>query len=99
MTCELFWSSAAERDLEEIWDHIAESDIAAADRTVRKVGELLTLLGETPKMGRQATEIDHDWRILVRAPYLIFYHHNERSERIEIARIVHERRDLAALLD
>jgi plasmid stabilization system protein ParE len=46
------WSSDAERDRQEVWDFIAESDIVAADRMVRRFEEAIDHIASFPLMGR-----------------------------------------------
>jgi len=46
------WTSDAERDRQEVWDFIAESDIAAADRLIHRFEEAIDRLTEFPRMGR-----------------------------------------------
>ena len=46
------WSSNAERDRREIWDIIAESDVIAADRMVRRFEEAIDRIAGFPLMGR-----------------------------------------------
>ena len=41
----------AELDLENIWEHIAEDDIEAADRWIERLFEAFEKLSRTPGMG------------------------------------------------
>jgi plasmid stabilization system protein ParE len=50
-------TAAAERDLSEIWDYIAEDNESAADRTLREIDARCHLLGQHPKMGRDRSDI------------------------------------------
>ena len=44
----------ADLDLDNIWEHIAEDDIDAADRWIEKLFGAFEKLGRTPGMGAQA---------------------------------------------
>ncbi|VVS99347.1 type II toxin-antitoxin system RelE/ParE family toxin [Erythrobacter sp. EC-HK427] len=99
MNCHIDWSDAAERDLEDIWDWIAKQNIAAAQRTVEAIDGHIRLLGRTPQIGRIRAEIAPDLRALVEGNYLILYRFDESDKRVEIVRIIHQRRNLSALFD
>ena len=47
----------AEQDLDEIWEYIAEDNIAAADRWIQKLFEAFEALAQTPKMGHKREDI------------------------------------------
>ena len=99
MRCHIDWSDAAERDLEDIWDWIAEENIAAAQQKIEAIGAHIRLLGRTPQIGRLRAEIAPDLRALVEGNYLILYRFDQSDKRVEIVRIIHQRRDLSALFD
>jgi toxin ParE1/3/4 len=85
-------TAAAERDLSEIWDYIAEDNEAAADRTLREIDARCALLAEHPKMGRDRSEIVPGVRSFPVGSYLIFYH--QIAQAIEIIRVLHGARNL-----
>ena len=85
-------TAAAERDLAEIWDFIAEYNEAAADRTLREIDARCALLAEHPKMGRDRSEIVLGVRSFPVGSYLIFY--RETAQAIEIIRVLHGARNL-----
>ena len=66
-------TAAAERDLSEIWDYIAEDNESAADRTLREIDARCHLLGQHPKMGRDRSDIGPGIRSFPVGNYLIFY--------------------------
>jgi plasmid stabilization system protein ParE len=41
----------AERDLNQIWDHLADDNINAADRVLKSLEKALHQLAESPGMG------------------------------------------------
>src|SRR5713226_6582831 len=42
----------AHRDLNEIWEYIAQDNLDAAERLVERIEELCALLAERPQLGR-----------------------------------------------
>jgi len=80
-------SAAAQRDLSEIWDFIAEDNEAAADRTVREIDARCALLAEHPKMARDRSEIVSGVPSFPVGSNLIFYHGTAQAN--EIIRVLH----------
>lgn len=99
MTWRIDWSDSSEADLEAIWDWLAEHDIATAERTVRAIDAVILLLGDTPRMGRMRADILPGLRAVIKLDYLILYRLDEEDNRLEIVRIIDQRRDLSALFD
>ena len=99
MGTEIEWSVAAERDLEDIWDTLEAHDPSAALRIVRTLGESIDLLALTPLMGRARPEIGAELRSLVREGYVLLYRFMAENQRVEVVRIIHERRNLTAFFD
>ena len=85
-------TAAAERDLSEIWDYIAEDNETAADKTLREIDARCQMLGEHPKMGRDRSDIVPRVRSFPVGNYLIFY--RETSHGVEIIRVLHGARNL-----
>ena len=85
----------AEADLLNIWFHIAEHDISAADRLLDRVERRCTTLAQRPRLGAARPEIAPDAHSLVEGRYLILY--RIVGQVIEIVRVVHGARDLATL--
>ncbi len=98
MAAELFWSAAAEADLDDVWLDIAAEDIKAADRQVERISTLIFKLADFPMLGRDRSEFGPSIRGLVKDNYLILYEVH-RTDRLEIKRIVHGMRDLATLFE
>jgi toxin ParE1/3/4 len=91
----LTWSPKARHDLQQIWRYfarVASHDVA--DRLVREIGVAGLRLRERPFIGRPREEVMPGLRSLRVHPYALFYRVIE--DRIEIARILHERRNLAS---
>ncbi len=87
----------ASRDLENIGDHIAEANPAAALKVVDSIEERCRALARMPEMGRVRAELAPALRSMNAGSYLIFYRPAE--DGIEVIRIVHGSRDLPALFD
>ncbi len=92
----VFFTPAALRDIEEVWDHIAEDSPAAATRVVDTILSSVAHLTEFPRMGHLRDGLAYETlRIWPVYSYLIIY--RPAQESIEIIRIVSGVRDLEAL--
>jgi toxin ParE1/3/4 len=89
-------SHLAERDLDEIADYLADRNPAAAIREIERLLERFTLLASQPLMGQLREDLPRCPRSFSSGNYLILY--RPTSTGIEVARIVHAARDLAAIL-
>jgi plasmid stabilization system protein ParE len=93
----------ADRDLAEIFSYIAV-DLAApqaASDLLDKIEQAVQTLGIFPYVHSvyRSTELDtepFEFRVLVVAPYLVFYYVAE--DTVTIARVVHGRRDIQNIL-
>ncbi len=87
----------AEQDLDEIWEYIAEDNIAAADRWIQKLFEAFEALAQTPKMGHKREDITTYpilfWPV---GAYLVLY--REQNQRIEVVAVTQGARDIPAFL-
>lgn len=88
-------SALAERDLLEIWSHIAKDSPGAADRFLDLIGEKCGLLAASPEMGRRREELAPALRSFPVGRYVIFYRPGERG--IQVVRVLSAYRDIAAL--
>ena len=88
----------AGRDLEGIWEYIAEDSIERADRVADEIEAALRLIADNPRIGHIREDFADDrhrfWPVL---SYLIMYRHGTRP--LQILRIVSGYRDLIALLN
>jgi toxin ParE1/3/4 len=89
----IFWSRAAESDLDDIWLTIAMNDVQAADQQVDRIAEMILKLGDFPQLGRDRREFGDSIRSMVKDQYVILYE-LFADDRVEIKRIIHGRRDL-----
>ena len=88
-------SELAEADLTDIWVFAAQDNAEAADRLVDQIHEKCQFLATTPKAGRQRPELDPSIRSFAAGSYVIFY--READNGIEVARVLHGRRDIPPL--
>jgi toxin ParE1/3/4 len=89
------WAPAAKRDLRDIWRYytrIASPDIA--DNLLREIGRAVERAGENPLAWRARDEVRPGLRSVLAHPYTVFY--RIRDDAVEIARVLHERRDFPA---
>jgi len=90
------WAPRARRDIREIWLYfarIASPDVA--DEISREIHRVGARLGIHPLMGRPRDELVPGLRSILVHPHIIFY---RVSDRVEIARVLHQRRDLGSVL-
>lgn len=87
----------AREDLRGIWRYVARDDPRAADRLTRAIERKLAPLAANPMLGRARPELRADLRSLAHRPYVILY--RPLDDGIEVVRILHGARDLAALLE
>jgi toxin ParE1/3/4 len=85
----------ARRDLNEIWEYIAQDNLDAAERLVERIEELCELLATRPQLGRRREELAPGLRSFPAGSYLIFY--QEIHDGIEVVRVFHASRDIDSL--
>ena len=81
-------------DIAEIWDHIADDSLRAADRWIDQLDEQFALLSSQPLMGRSRDELAPGLRSFPFGRYVIFYEPIEGG--IDIVRLLHSARDVDA---
>jgi toxin ParE1/3/4 len=88
---------AARQDLLEIWEHIAQDSLDAADRVRDALHDAMTRLAVNPGIGHLredlVTEPLRFWRVY---SYLIIY--RPQAQPLEIVRVLHASRDIAHVL-
>lgn len=91
------WSSAAARDVDDIWDYYAaEASEETADRVVDLIAEAGDGAALKPARGRPRDTLARGLQSVRAPPYLVFY--RVAGTSVEIVRVLHERRDLLAAL-
>jgi toxin ParE1/3/4 len=85
----------AEADLREVWRHIAQNDLDAADRFFGTISERAANLSQLPERGALREDLGARIRMLVEGRYLIFYRVDE--DAVRVVRVLHGSRDLTRL--
>jgi toxin ParE1/3/4 len=96
MDCAVIYSEAALADLEQITAFIAADNAEVAERFANRLVDLAESLGSLPERGRPVKGW-LDVRVLVLAPYLIFYRFEKAAKTVEILRFWHGARDPLSL--
>lgn len=84
----------AQRDLDEIWDYIAEDNPGAADRLIDEIRRKLEILAKTPLIGPLRPELMPGLRCFPVRRYVIYY--RAIPDGIEVVRVLHGARDASA---
>lgn len=94
---EHFYSPEARLDLLEIWEHIAQDNLDAADRVEQEIKQAVSMLARNPELGHLRRDLTSKpvrfWPIY---SCLIIY--DPVTQPLEIVRILSGYRDVAALL-
>ncbi len=96
MDCAVIYSEAALTDLEQITAFIAADNAEIAERFANQLVDLAESLASLPERGRPVKK----WpgvRVVVLAPYLIFYHFDRAEHTVEILRFWHGARNPLSL--
>lgn len=81
----------AERDLDDLWLHIAQENLVAADKILDDIETQCRLIATQPYMGRARDEIAAGLRSFPVGRYILFY--RTLIDGVEIIRILHGARD------
>ena len=90
----IFYGPGTEHDLNEIWNYIAEDDVAAADNLIRSFDQKFHMLADRPLIGKVRYDLDPQARSFPDGNYVILY--RAVPDGIEIVMIVHGARDIPA---
>lgn len=84
---------AAYRDLDDIWEHISESNADAADRVMREFERAFARLAQSPRIGHSHSCVAEQSDLLVYTlrKYLIIY--DPAVKPILIVAVIHGARD------
>ena len=93
----LLRTSQASEDLLEIWLHLAETDVARADRLLDAIYEKCLLLAGFPAMGRVRHKLSVGLRSFAVDNYVVFY--QPVMDGIELLRVLHGSRDIESVFD
>jgi len=102
MGARLTWSPAARADLLQLYVDIGSEQPAAADKYYLRIEEKARLLATQPRMGARRWDIKPHLRMLVEAPFVMFYRITPDADdvpvdTVEIVRIVNGRQDLRSV--
>jgi plasmid stabilization system protein ParE len=90
-------SGDADRDLDEIWDYIAEDSIDAADQWIGRLFDAFDAIGKAPGIGHKRGDLTTYpvlfWPV---GAYLVIYRATSRP--IEIVAVTQGARDIPAFL-
>ncbi|HYZ83106.1 MAG TPA: type II toxin-antitoxin system RelE/ParE family toxin [Bryobacteraceae bacterium] len=88
---------SAKRDVNDIWDYIANDNIEAADRVLDALESAMVKLAKNPGIGHWREELaDKSHRIWLVYSYLIVHRHEAKP--LQIVRVLHAARDVQSLL-
>jgi antitoxin ParD1/3/4/toxin ParE1/3/4 len=83
----------ARRDVNDIWDYIAEDSIEAAGGVLDALEDAMGKLAKTPGIGHWREELtDKRHRLFLVHSYLIVYRHETKP--LQIIRVLHAARDV-----
>ena len=89
-------SAPARLDLLDIWNHIADQDIDAADRVAADLRAAMELLVEFPELGHRRADVsDSRYKFWVVHSFVIAYF--PTTKPLAISRVVHGHRDFRKL--
>lgn len=83
-------------DILDVWDHIADDDMVAADRWVDSLDAAFNRLATQPMMGRARPELASDLRSFPFRRYVIYY--LPLLDGIDVVRVLHSARDIDGLV-
>ena len=90
-------SEGADRDLDRIWDYIAQDSISAADEWIGRLFDAFDIIGDTPGVGHKRVDLTAYpvlfWPV---GAYLIIYRATSRP--VEIVAVTQGGRDIPAFL-
>ncbi len=92
-----FLGRDAERDIDDLWEYIAEGSLRAADRLIAQIFEAFEAIARNPGMGHKREDLTKFpvlfWPV---GDYLIIY--RTTKSLVEIVAIVHGKRDIPVFL-
>lgn len=83
----LRWTRRALRDMQYLYDYIADDNPAAARRMVSRIREATGHLRRSPQMGKQGRVEDTRELVIAGTPYIVVYH--LEGEELQIAAVIH----------
>jgi toxin ParE1/3/4 len=92
-------STLAERDLDAIWEYVAKNAASqeSANRIVDRIVEACVFLAQMPEAGAKRDSIEPGLCAFPAQSYMIYY--RQQGRVLLISRILHGRRDQAAVFE
>lgn len=87
----VIWSPTAERNLDAVWEYIAQDNLDAADRMSERLRAAAEHLIDYPHFGRVGRSRDSRELIVAGTPYILIYRIGR--DRIDIVRILHSKQN------
>jgi toxin ParE1/3/4 len=85
------FTKSAKKDLGEIYEYIAQDNIAAADKLKARLQQRWCGLVDMPRIGSDRKKLKPNLRSVTEGNYVIFY--RVLVEEIQIVRVLHSSRD------
>ena len=85
----------ATQSLLEIWDRIAQDNVSAADKLLRRIDDTCQRLARNPGMGEACPDLAPKVRCFPVGNYVVFYRPLDHG--IEVLLVTHGARDIPAL--
>ncbi len=88
---ELQYAEQADKDLQAIFEYIAQDNKERASLYLGEIEKQILYLREFPKIGRESSYAElraHGIRILPYDDYLVFYTVNEKTRTVNIVRVL-----------
>lgn len=83
----LRWTEGAARQLEEIFDYIAQDNVEAARDTIRRIAGLVDQIALFPRAGRRGPRPGTLERVVAGLPYIVVY--RIQGDVVEVLRVFH----------
>jgi plasmid stabilization system protein ParE len=84
-------------DLDQIWLHLMEDSVEAADHVERELRKAIRLLGDRPEIGHHREDLT-GLPVKFRPVYSYLIEYNPERRPVEIVRVLHGAQDLRRLL-
>jgi toxin ParE1/3/4 len=81
------WTVRADRDVDAIWEHIAEDSLNAADEVCERLRAVSAMLRDHPQIGRRGQWSGTRELVISDLPYFLVYRISEAG--VEILRVIH----------
>ena len=82
----------ARADLDAIWDYVAADSPHAADALLDRIGDILRMLADNPRAGRERPELASSLRSFPAGNYIVFY--VPKPDGIDVVRILNSYLDI-----